>query len=93
MAKKSFMTPFVLLSGWGGEGSDTGGGSGGTPGSGDLSACTYDEWWEWYVEDPETSDYNRDGDVDETDFCLWWKSVGLSKEAWDEVNPDIPWID
>lgn len=84
MAKKQFFMPRVLLSGWGGDGSDTGGGSGGT--SPDATMCTYEEWLEMYG-----LDLDEDGTVDKFDYAWWWDDNGFSEEDWAIYNPDYPW--
>lgn len=80
MANK-FVFPSVILTGWGGEGSDTGHGSGGTTGSGDIMACTFDEWLEMYGDD-----YNGDGDIDREDYRKWWLDNELDEDLWNEYN-------
>ncbi len=85
MAKKEFVNPFILLSGWGGDGTDTGAGSGGTPGNDDITICTYNEWYEMYGDD-----YDLDDDIDFDDYGQWWADNGLSLDAWEELNPDVP---
>lgn len=83
MSKKRFILPFVILEGWGGDGSDTGGGSGGT--SPDITGCTYNEWLEMYADD-----YDLDDDTDFDDYKTWWFENGLSEELWNELNPGVP---
>ncbi len=84
MAKKVFMTPFVLLSGWsGGEGGEGGHGSGGT--SGDITGCSFAEWLEMYGEDMDL-----DEDMDMDDYGQWWANNGLSLDLWKDLNPDTP---
>lgn len=85
MSKIKFSAPFVLLSGWGGDGSDTGHGSGGTTGSGDIMACDFTEWQEMY-----SGDYDLDDDIDFDDYRTWWQDNGLSEDAWAEYNPGEP---
>ena len=80
MANK-FVFPSVILSGWGGEGSDTGHGSGGTTGGDDTMVCNFDEWLEMYGDD-----YDLDEDIDFDDYRTWWQENGLSAEAWEEIN-------
>lgn len=84
MAKK-FVFPSVILTGWGGEGSDTGHGSGGTTGGDDTMVCDFDEWLEMYGDD-----YDLDEDIDFDDYRTWWQKNGLSADAWAEYNPDEP---
>lgn len=86
MAKKQFLLPSIILtSGWGGDGSDTGQGSGGTTGNDDIMVCFYNEWEEMYG-----GDYDLDGDIDFDDYRTWWNENGLSAEAWNEYNPGVP---
>lgn len=84
MAKNKFVLPSIILtSGWGGEGDDTGHGSGGTTGGGDIMICDFDEWLEMYGDD-----YDGDDDIDRDDYQYWWFNIaGLSQEDWDELNP------
>ena len=87
MAKKSFKMPMLILTGWGGDGSDTGLGSGGT--SDDITACTFDEWLEMYGDDYSGPDDSgtADGKIGFDDYHYWWFYIaGLSQEAWDEYN-------
>ena len=84
MAKKYFMAPKVLLTaGWGGDGSDTGGGSGGT--SDDTTYCTFEEWLEMYPDD-----YDLDDDIDFDDYSTWWADNELDLGKWRELNPGKP---
>lgn len=87
MAKKSFKMPMLILSGWGGEGSDTGLGSGGT--SDDITGCSYTEWKEMYW-----GDYDLD-EVEGTfdDYRTWWVDNGLSEELWETLNPGVPLVE
>lgn len=81
MAKKSFKLPMLILTGWGGDGSDTGLGSGGT--SDDITACTYEEWKEMYW-----GDYDLDGEEGTfNDYKTWWFENELSEDLWYELNP------
>ena len=82
MAKKTFANPFILLTGWGGDGSDTGGGSGGT-----SDDATYWDFYDWQ-ETVGGSDLDGDGDVDFGDYILWWQSQGYPAELLEEINPD-----
>ena len=83
MAKRRFVAPTVILAGWGGEGSDTGGGSGGT--SDDITAVDFSEWLEMYGDD-----YDLDDDIDFDDYRTWWIDSELSESAWNELNPGQP---
>ena len=84
MAKAFFTSPFILLtSSWGGDGSETGGGSGGT--SDFPTIVDYYEWVEMYGED-----LTNDGTIDLDDYVQWWLAHDLGPEDWDILNPDLP---
>ena len=86
MAKKSFNKP-RLYDGWGGEGSETGGGSGGT--SDDPTLVSFDdEWYEMYGED-----YTNDGNINIDDYIAWWVNCGFDQDEdlWELMNPSIPY--
>ena len=87
MAKKAFKMPMLILSGWGGEGGDTGLGSGGT--SDDITACSFEEWLEMYIDDYSGPNDNGvpDGNINRDDYHYWWFEIAhLSQEAWDAMN-------
>lgn len=89
MAKKLFTMPFVILSGWsGGDGSETGGGSGGS--TDDPTVLTYQEWLEVML---GGDDNDKDGDVDFGDYILWWQGEGLDAALLQEMNPGQPSYD
>ena len=83
MAKRSFLKPVILMnSGWGGEGSDTGGGSGGT--SDDITLVDFDEWIEMYGVDE-----NGDGDYLD-DYIAWWAAnFDKDPDLWELINPTL----
>lgn len=83
MAKKSFIKPVILNSGWGGEGSDVAPGSGGT--STNVTAVTFDEWIEMYGEDMDLDD-----DIDFDDYRTWWLENELDPALWESFNPSQP---
>lgn len=80
---KQFVLPMVILTGWGGEGSDTGHGSGGTTGGNDIMACDFTEWLEMYGDD-----YDLDEDIDFDDYRTWWIDNGLDADAWSNYNTE-----
>ncbi len=87
MARKIFIVPRVLDNGWGGEGGETGGGSGGT--SEDPTLVAFDqEWYEMYGDD-----YDGDNDIDFDDYVKWWDNCHFDHALWSTVNPDLdyPW--
>jgi len=84
---KNFIKPIILRSGsdWGGDGSDIGGGSGGS--SPDITVVSFDEWVEMYGGE----DYDLDGDTDDfDDYMQWWYDNDLGEDAWNEINPGVP---
>lgn len=87
MGRKVFIAPRVLNSGWGGDGEETGAGSGGTSDDPTLVAFD-DEWREMYGDD-----YDNDNDIDLDDYVIWWDDCGFDRNLWSDVNPDItyPW--
>ncbi len=88
MSKKGFVKPIILKnSGWGGDGSDTGGGSGGT--SPNLTLVDYFEWLEMYGDD-----FDNDGDIDGQDYVKWWNDNGfdpVDEDEWQLWGYDIPY--
>ena len=87
MAKKSFKMPMLILTGWGGDGSDTGLGSGGT--SDDITGCSYAEWQEMYSDDYDLDEVAGTFD----DYRTWWVENGLSVELWETLNPGVPLVE
>ncbi len=76
MIKKKYSTPFLMISS-GGDGSETGQGSG--QGTVAPQGMTYDEWWDeiaWGGENPD-ADYNGDGSVDQLDYQYY-----MDNELW-----------
>ena len=89
MAKRRFVMPTIILnSGWsGGDGGETGDGSGGLPGPDDIdyTKCGYEEWLEWFP-----ADNNLDDVIDFEDYRTWWIENELSEEDWNLLNPGTP---
>lgn len=70
MAKKKYLTPILLDLDDGGDGGDTGGGSGEGP-----NFMTFDDWLEHY-EGIDEYDYNQDGNWDYDDYEEWLEIYG-----------------
>ena len=51
----------------------------------DPFACSYSDWQVLFADD-----YDLDDDIDFDDYGQWWADNGLSVEAWEELNPGIP---
>ncbi len=85
MSKRQFIAPYILLSG--GEGSQTGTGSG--QGGSDPVPVSFAAW----LESVWRADIIADGTIDEEDYATWWESNGFSQEDWNQLNPDLPWDD
>lgn len=87
MAKKKFITPFVLLDLVdGGDVEVEGGGTGQS--STDLYPVSFDDWKTMWGED-----YNDDGSTDAYDYAAWWGGQEYPKSLWEEYNPGLPWSD
>lgn len=65
----------------GGDGEDTGGGTGQ---SGDLPfPCDFDYWTIMFEDD-----YDGNGEIDFADYRAWWDLMGFTKEEWEEWNTE-----
>lgn len=82
MSKKYGFSPFVFLLDVGGDEEESGGGSGQSGVR--PSPCTYNVWLKCFAKDYDDNGY------DTTDFAKWWQENSFSIDAWNELNPDIP---
>lgn len=89
MAKKFGFDPFILLSGTPGDDVVIGGGTGQGGVTPPVSAMSYSDW----LNSDWKEDLIQDGTINEDDYAVWWESWGFSKEAWESLNPDLPWDD
>lgn len=48
-------------------------------------ACSFDTWRENFK-----SDAYKDGIIDFNDYGQWWADSGLGKDAWEQMNPGMP---
>ena len=91
MNKRQFIAPYILLSGTGLEGDDSGTVIGGGTGHGSTNAvpCSFEAW----LNSTWASDLIQNGTIDEYDFAAWWENNNFSQEDWEDLNPDLPWED
>ncbi|MBQ6116869.1 MAG: hypothetical protein IJL08_06055 [Oscillospiraceae bacterium] len=89
MNKRTFIAPYIVLSGISSGGDDNviGGGTG--QGGSDAVPCSYEAW----LESVWKADLFLDGQINEDDYAMWWEGNGFSQEDWELLNPDLPWDD
>lgn len=74
--KKAFSIPFILPMEGGGDGNETGLGTG--QGGVTLTPMDFDSWFnsEW------CEDYIQDDSIDMYDFGAWWDACGFTFQQW-----------
>ena len=84
MNKRSFIAPYIVLSGT----DDTGVIGGGTgQGSTNPIPIGYEAW----LESIWKEDIIQNGTIDEDDYAAWWEANKFSEEDWRSLNPNLPW--